>query len=130
MGKFNCCYKLIFKSNVSNAWIHLHRCVEALARTKGESFTRIFEELENDFNFQRRQPTNWPDLLKIELAANCLKRDRQVFLEKLRFLVQERKREKKQGKRKSTNIEFLMITKKQARYAPPKKTAWVGEKYV
>jgi hypothetical protein len=116
MSKFNYCHKLIFKSDVSHAWINLHRCVEAFARTTGESYSSIFTRFEKKFNFERKQQNKWPDLEKIKQVANCLKTERDFFLQQLSQLTDERRIEKAKGKRISTNQEFLEILKKQEEY--------------
>ena len=58
MSKFNCSYRLVVKfakmGATSHAWIALHRCVEACASTKGQSFQATFEVLEAKFTFERK----------------------------------------------------------------------------
>ncbi len=123
-GKFNYCYKLITKSDVSHAWIHLHRCVEALARTTGETYSSIFARIEKEFKFDRKHPHKWPDLQKIILIAKKLKDERDSSIQRLNTLIDERKNEKILGKCTSTNMEFLQITKMQAQYIQPKMKPW------
>ena len=116
MGQFNYCYKLILKSDVSHAWIHLHRCVEALARTTGESYNNIFSRIENEFKFSRTNKRQWPDITTITAAANYLKIERDTFLIVLNNCIAERKKEKKNGIRYAQNEQFILINKKQQAY--------------
>lgn len=132
MSKFNCSYRLVlrFANNrlTSHAWIALHRCVEALAHTKGEKFSNIFEVLEAAFHFERKDKNKFPNAETILKCANFLKNERDVFLEKMNILIQNRKIEKKQGKRISNNKEFLKICHQQNSYIQPKVGFWGWEK--
>lgn len=121
MSKFNYSYKLLQKSDVSHAWIHLHRCVEAYARTTGETFNSIFDRIENKFKFERQNPHRWPNLAQILQAADYLKLERDHFLIKLNQLIEERINEKKKGIRISKNKEFNQINEKQQSYKQKKK---------
>lgn len=128
MGKFNCSYRLVLKyakyNDASHAWIALHRCVEAFAHTKGEKFNHIFKVLEKEFYFEREDKNNFPNAKTIEKCAIYLKTERDIFLEKLNFEIQKRKIEKKQGKRKSNNKEFLALCHKKGNYTQPKVGFW------
>lgn len=128
MSKFNYCYKLVLKSDVSHAWIHLHRCVEAYARTTGETFSSIFDRIEKKFKFERQNPHRWPDLTEILKAADYLKSDRDDFLEELNRLIEERKNEKKKGMRISKNKGFNQINEKQKAYKHKKQDHLDGVK--
>lgn len=128
MSRFNYCYKLIFNSDVSHAWIHLHRCVEMLAKTKGESFSSIFMRIEKKFKFDRSNIAKFPDLETIKKIVISLKDERDDFLRELNELVLERKAEKRTGKRISSNKDFLDIIHKQAMYNPQKKDCFYWRK--
>ncbi len=132
MSKFNCSYRLVlrFANNyfASHAWIALHRCVEALAYTKGEKFNDIFEVLEKEFHFERKDKNKFPNAETILKCANFLKNERDIFLEKMNVLIQKRKIEKKQGKRISNNKEFLSFFHKKGNYSQPKVGFWGWEK--
>jgi hypothetical protein len=132
MGKFNCSYRFVLRrtkyNDTSHAWIALHRCVEAFAHTKGETFNSIFNILEKEFNFERKNKNNFPDAKTIEKCAVYLKAERDIFLEKMNFEIQNRKIEKKQGKRKSNNKEFLALCHKKGSYMQPKVGFWGWEK--
>lgn len=121
MCKFNYSYKLLQKSDVSHAWIHLHCCVEAYARTSGETFCSIFEGIEKKFKFERTTLQKWPDLTQIFQAAEFIKVERDQFLIKLNQLIEERINEKKKGIRISKNKEFNQINGKQQSYKQKKK---------
>ncbi len=121
MSKFNYCYKQVLKSDVSHAWIHLHRCVEAFARTTGETFSCVFNRIEKKFKFERQNPHKWPDLTQILQATDFLKSERDHFLIKLNQLIEKRINEKKKGIRISKNKEFNQINGKQQSYKQKKK---------
>jgi hypothetical protein len=128
MSKFNCSYKSVLKftnnHSISHAWIALHRCVEALAHTKGEAFNNIFEFLEKEFLFERKNKDKLPTPETIIKCVEYLKIERDIFLEKLNIEIQKRKIEKKQGKRNSTENFFLGICHKQTNYTQPKVGFW------
>ena len=110
--------------SVSHAWIALHRCVETNARLTGETFNSIFTRLEEVFSFNRTEKALWPRLLQIHEAAKQLKNERQLFLDELNALVQERKFEKQQGKRKNKSLRLKEICDKQSRHQIPKVGFW------
>lgn len=116
MSKFNYSYKLIPKSDVSHAWIHLHRCVESYARSTGETFSNIFERIEKKFKFERTDPRKWPDINQILQSADFLKTERDEFLKELNQLIGERKEEKKKGIRFPKNKTFIQLNTKQQTY--------------
>lgn len=128
MSKFNCSYKSVLRrtkyNDASHAWIDLHRCVEAFAHTKGETFNSIFEILETMFFFERKDTNKFPNAKTIEKCATYLKTERDIFLEKMNFEIQNRRHEKKQGKRKSNNKEFLALCHKKGSYTQPKVGFW------
>lgn len=128
MSCFNSCYRVIFKSGVSYAWIALHRCVEAYARSSGNNFCSIFDRLETEFHFDRRVPDQWPDLEKIRQIATKLKLERDDYMEKMNSFISERREEKKKGKRISTNREFLTLAHMQTEYTPPRVGCWGWKK--
>ena len=126
MSKFKCSYRLVEKfakmGSTSHAWIALHRCVEACASTKGQSFQATFEVLEAKFTFERKN--NSLDIQTILRCASFLKEDRHSFLEKLNREIVIRKMEKKAGKRLSSNSAFLEICHAQNTYKKPKVGFW------
>lgn len=132
MSKFNCSYKLVIKytstHSTSNAWIALHRCVEALARTKGVSFNHIFEVLETTFLFERKHKHNFPNADTIKKSAKYLKLERNIFLEKVNAEIKIRIIEKELGKRTSSNQTFLAICQQQNNYKQPRVGYWGWEK--
>ncbi len=128
MSKFASSYKLAIGyargNDASHCWIALHRCVEALARSKGQSFNSIFEHLEKQFFFKRKNKAQWPSIENMLMAAYYLKAERDIFLETLNFETKIRKIEKKQGKRWSQNKEFLELSHQQNAYKQPRVGYW------
>ena len=90
---------MIFRSDVSHAWIYFHRCVEEYAKTTGLSFVTTFQTMETEFHFCRNDPARFPSLAIILQMATKLKTNRSNFLEELHSLIQKRKLDKKAGKR-------------------------------
>ncbi|MDF1548734.1 MAG: hypothetical protein P1P88_13000 [Bacteroidales bacterium] len=124
MGNFKSSFKIVMKESVSHTWIALHRCVEANARLTGETFTSIFSRLEAAFLFKRTEKTEWPDLTQIQEAARQLGRERKLFLDELNALIQQRKREKKYGKRENSGFRLDEIYNKQSHCKIPKVGYW------
>lgn len=128
MGKFSCSYKLAIgyaqANDASRSWIFLHRCVEALSRTTGETFNSIFARLETHFQFTRKSPKHWPTAKIIGEAANLIKTERDIFLSKLNAEIEIRKSEKQQGCRECKNQDFLDICHQQNNHKIPKLGFW------
>lgn len=132
MSKFNRCYSLVIDyashDYTSHAWIALHRCVEALARTKGETFNSTFEDLEKIFSFERQDKDKWPSAETIANCAMYMKSQRTLFLQELHTEIQQRKTEKQQGKRNSSNSRFLALCHQQNKHTPPQVGYWGWQK--
>jgi len=124
MGKFNSSYKTAMGKSVSHAWIALHRCVEANARLTGEGFCAIFARLEVEFSFMRTEKESFPNLYQIQEAAMLLKKERKMFVDELKMLEQERKIEKKEGKRKNNIRRLKQICEKQSKHKIPSLGFW------
>ncbi|MCT4636849.1 MAG: hypothetical protein N4A72_03985 [Bacteroidales bacterium] len=124
MSKFNCCYRYLINSDVSHAWIHLHRCIEAYSGTTGETFSSIFARIEAKFNIDRRDKNRWPNKEQIYSIAQYLKNEREHYLRITNKLIKERQLEKRQGKRITTNAEFLNIMHKQTKNSKQKVGYW------
>jgi len=111
---------MIFKWDVSHAWVHLHRCVESLGRTTGENYSSIFTRVEKVFKFDRTNPQKLLDLQTIQKIAQHLKQERDFFLQELNKHIEVRINEKKKGLRFSSNEQFIKIIKQQQSYKPEK----------
>lgn len=128
MSKFHCCYRNLQKSDASHAWIELHRLAEAYSRTTGEPFTRVFEQLEQKFNFKREVEHKWPTLEKMLEAGDYLKTSRDTFLTNFNALTAKRKQEKKNGNRHTKDVELIGICHKQNENNKPEVGYWGWEK--
>jgi len=128
MSKFASSYKLAIGyarvNDASRGWIALHRCVEVLSRTTGETFNSIFARLETQFQFARKYPQLWPTAQIIGQAANFIKTERDIFLSKLNAEMEIRKSEKQQGCRECKNQDFLDICHQQNNHKIPKLGFW------
>ncbi|AKU98296.1 hypothetical protein AKJ09_04960 [Labilithrix luteola] len=97
---FNGSYRRVMEgASTSHVWIHLHRLVEAYARTTGTPFPEVFDDLERRFDFLRGERARWPDLATMRRAAGWLRTSRSRILDERQSLVRERRDAKRRGDR-------------------------------
>lgn len=101
MSRFNVCIRKVLRAtgeHPSHAFIQFHWCIESQSRLTGEPFCQLFQRLGQKFQFGRN-PENWPTAQQLQTAGQELLREREHYIAELARLVEQRRREKRQGQR-------------------------------
>ncbi len=109
----------------SYAWIAFHRCVEALSRLTGESFTDLFERVAAKHAFGRA-PADWPNDKQLLAAQRDIAGERTAYLARLRTLIARRRQEKRRGirHRRDSELEQLEALRRAHNDAMPRVGYW------
>ena len=81
-----------------HVWMAFHRCVEAMSRLSGETFTALFARLGAAHGFRRQPP---PPVAPLQAAVRDLIGERAALLTARAQFIAQRRREKAAGRRQA-----------------------------